>query len=92
MVQTAQSVPDFARELEGFQLGSRQPVFELPDAALGKGEAVNNAADQQEEGGNQNPETKAERRFHVHTSTPRRRCTIPRQALRLQTAQVSCRK
>src|SRR6266850_225873 len=66
MIQIGKSVPDFAREPKAFHLGSGQPVFELPNAALGKGEAVNNAADQQEEGGNQNPETNAKRRFHIH--------------------------
>ena len=78
MVQIAKSMPDFTRELEGFQLGRGQPVFELLNAALGEGEAENNAADQQEKGGNQNPETNAKRRFHIHASTLRRRQTIPR--------------
>ena len=92
MVQIAKSMPDFTRELEGFQLGRGQPVFELLNAALSKGEAVNNAAYQQEKSRNQNPETNPKRRFHIHASTPRRRQTIPRQALRLKTAQVLCRE
>ena len=73
MIQVGKSVPDFAREPKALQLGSRQPVFELLNAARGEGEAVNNAAGRKEEGGNQNPEPNAKRRFHNHTSTLRRR-------------------
>ena len=68
MVQIAKSVPDFAREPEAFHAGSGEPVFELLNAALGIGEAVNNAADQHEEGGSQNPEANSNRRFHIYAS------------------------
>jgi len=92
MVQIAKSMPDFTRELEGFQLGRGQPVFELLNAALGKGEAVNNPAYQQEKGRNQNPETNAKRRFSYSCEHTACRQTIPRPALRLKTAQVLCRE
>ena len=52
MVQIGKPVPDFAREPKAFQLGSGQPVFELLNTARGKGEAANNSACCQKEGGN----------------------------------------
>jgi hypothetical protein len=59
--------------LEAFKLGTGELGFKLLNTMLREGECVNRAASHQKQGGNQNPETNAKRRFHNYTSTLRRR-------------------
>src|ERR1039458_4762669 len=92
IVQALQFTSNIARELESLDLGTGESGFKLLDTMPRGKKPVNGAASHQEEGGNQNPETKAKREFHVHTSTPRHRRTIPQPALRLKTSHVPCRK
>ncbi len=82
IVQVGKFVPDFARDSKTFQVGTGQPVLKPRNAVQDIGEAANNAADRQEQGGNQKPKPNAKRRFHNnHASALRRRWTMLRQAL-----------
>src|ERR1035437_1828439 len=85
MVQALQFTSNFARELESLDLGTGELGFKLLEKMPGGGKPVNRAARHQEEGGNQNPETNAKRRFHNRTSTLPCHSTIPQPALRLKT-------